>query len=86
MGRVSKVEGFGMTKEEIFNMNPVGYYSGYNGIEIKKITEEKVYCVSNCFGSDACKEVHRLKIYWDSGDPYFMLDGNRIYLKDCLGV
>ena len=73
-----------MKKEDVFNMPTIAYYSGYNGIEIKDINEEKVLCVSGAFASRSVQRVHNVKLYYDGDKPYFMIDGNKIPLDECL--
>ena len=43
-----KVRGI-MLRSDILRMPTVAYYSGYNGIEIKEIKGDLVYCVSGTF-------------------------------------
>ena len=72
-----------MRKEEVFDMKTIAYYSGYSGIEIKAINSERVLCVSGSFGSRKIQKVHNVKIY-DGEKPYFVVDGHRIPLDECL--
>ena len=77
-----------MTKaehEEVLSMRTEAYYSGYNGIEIKKIEygiENYVIYVSGAFGGE--KGVHRSKIYTGSDNFYFMYRGHKINLDECI--
>ena len=76
-----------MRKSEIINMQSIGYYSGLNGLEIKAIKwecgEDIVYSVSGAWGGR--KTAHRTKIKYNAADePYFMIDGYRVPLGECI--
>ena len=78
-----------MTKKEVcLNNKSVGYYSGFNGLEIKKIEygiEDYVYCVSGAWGSPKNYGYHKLKVYYDkNGENYIKLHGYKIPLNECI--
>ena len=72
-----------MTKREICESNEsMAYYSGFGGLEIKKIEcgiDDYLYAVSGAWCSK--KSYHKLKIY--DGD-YVKLHGYKIPLSDCI--
>lgn len=75
-----------MKKSDILKMKSVAYYSGLNGIEIKKIEygiDDYVLCVSGAWGGR--KQVHRVKInYTTRGDAYIRIHDYRIPLNECI--
>ena len=78
-----------MTKKEVcLNNKSVSYYSGFNGLEIKKIEygiEDYVYCVSGAWGSPKNYGYHKLKVYYDkNGENYIKLHGYKIPLNECI--
>lgn len=74
-----------MLRSDILRMPTVAYYSGYNGIEIKEIKGDLVYCVSGTF-SGSKRTVHMVKVHYDTDKPYFKIDGKRIRLDECMRV
>lgn len=58
-----------MNKKEVcLNNDSFGYYSGFNGLEFKKIEHEindYVYCVSGAQGGRSKQKYHKLKVYYD---------------------
>lgn len=78
-----------MTKKEVcLNNKSIAYYSGYNGLEIKKIEygiEDYVYCVSGAWGSPKNYRYHKLKVYYDkNGENYIKLHGYKVPLNECI--
>lgn len=78
-----------MTKKEVcLNNKSVAYYSGFNGLEIKKIEygiEDYVYCVSGAWGSPKNYGYHKLKVYYDkNGENYIKLHGYKVPLNECI--
>lgn len=76
-----------MTKKEIcLNNESFAYYSGFGGLEFKKIEygiEDYIYCVSGAWCSK--KSYHKLKVYTDSRDNmYIKLHGYKVPLNDCI--
>ena len=75
-----------MTKLEYYDSQPtLAYYSGLNGIEIKKIEydfDDYVICISGAWGGK--KQVHRAKVYYSDKPPYFRIHGHKISLEDCI--
>lgn len=74
-----------LNREQVMEMPTIGYYSGLNGVEIKKISYEEfeIYCVSNAWAGK--RHAHKLKLKYDhKGDIYFNLYGHRIPLSECL--
>ena len=76
-----------MTKKEVCNNNKsFAYYSGFNGLELKKIEygiDDYIYCVSNAWGGK--KAYHKLKVYTDThGNEYLKLHGYKIPLDECI--
>lgn len=78
------------SKERDFltNRSALAYYSGYGGIEIKKIDEsdERIYFTANSYGKGhLVKKLHSSKIkYTLDGRAYFTYIGKRIHLDECL--
>ena len=78
-----------MTKKEVcMNNKSIAYYSGFNGLEIKKIEydiEDYVYCVSGAWGSPKNYGYHKLKVYYGkNGEDYIKLHGYKIPLNECI--
>ena len=75
-----------MTKTEYYNNQPtIAYYSGLNGLEIKKIEygfEDYVICISGAWRGT--KHYHRVKIYYNTDTPYFRIHNYRIPLDECI--
>ena len=75
-----------MSKKEICLNNPsVAYYSGFNGLEIKKTeygVEDYVYCVSGSWNGKP--KYHKLKIYYSSNGDYVRLHGYKVPLNECI--
>lgn len=75
-----------MTKKEIcLNNDSFAYYSGFSGLELKKIEygiNDYIYCVSGAWCSK--KSYHKLKVYEDNNGGYMRLHGYKIPLRDCI--
>lgn len=75
-----------MTKKEICLQNEsFAYYSGFGGLEFKKIEygiEDYMYCVSGAWTSK--KSYHKLKIYYNNDNDYIKLNGIRVPLNECI--
>lgn len=76
-----------MTKKEICLQNKsFAYYSGFGGLEFKKIEygiEDYIYCISGAWRSK--KSYHKLKIYTDkNGNEFLKLHGYKIQLDECI--
>ena len=75
-----------MSKKEICTNNPsFAYYSGFGGLEFKKIEygiEDYIYCVSGAWTGKP--SYHKLKIYYNSDNSYIKLHGYRISLNECI--
>ena len=72
-----------MKKNEILNIESVAYYSGLNGLEIKSIEDDFVYCVTGAWGGP--KKPHCCKIYYNAaGEPYFKVNGYRVPFDECV--
>ena len=78
-----------MTKKEknyYMYKETVAYYSGWNGIEIKKIEygiDDYIIYVDNAFcGTN--KKVHKVKIHYAEKSNYFLHNGIRIPLNECI--
>ena len=69
---------------DVMAKKTIAYYSGYNGIEIKDINDEYVICVSGVLGSEKIHRTHKLKVYNTQDDPYFILNGLKIPLSECM--
>ena len=78
-----------MTKREYcINHHSIAYYSGFSGLEIKGIEygiDDYVVFQSGCWGSPAIYGYHKAKIYY-TDRPYFMLNGYRIHLDECIRI
>lgn len=75
-----------MTKKEIcLNNESFAYYSGFGGLEFKKIEygiEDYIYCVSGAWTSK--KSYHKLKVYYDNDNSYVKLHGVKVPLDECI--
>ena len=73
-----------MRKSEIAGLPSIAYCSCLSGIEIKAIEDDIVYCTS---GSWIGKQIpHAVKLYSSNNGGYFIINGHRIMLKDCIRV
>lgn len=75
-----------MTKKEVcLQHDSFAYYSGFGGLEFKKIEygiEDYIYCVSGAWCSK--KSYHKLKVYYSEKGDYIKLHGYRIPLNECI--
>lgn len=73
-------------KQAIINAPCIAYFSGWNGIEIKRIeygADDSIVFVSGAWAGK--KGVHRSTVrYTLGGSPYFMYAGRRIPLNECI--
>jgi hypothetical protein len=77
-----------MTKKEICLKNKsFAYYSGFGGLELKKIEygiNDYIYCISGAWCSK--KSYHKLKVYYGLSGAYLKLYGYKISLDNCIGM
>lgn len=78
-----------MTNREIINAPSIAYYSGLNGLEVKRfeiIPEPRVICVSGCwYGGKTARRAHCVSVnYTKAGRAYFRIYGQRVYLDECI--
>lgn len=78
-----------MTKKKICLENEsFAYYSGFGGLEFKKIEygiEDYMYCVSGVWSGKP--EYHKLKIYYQNDDNYYIkLHGIKVPFNDCISM
>lgn len=75
-----------MSKKEVcLNNESFAYYSGFGGLEFKKIEygiDDYIYCVSGAWTSK--KGYHKLKVYNTATSSYVKLHGYRVSLNDCI--
>lgn len=75
-----------MTKKEIcLNNESFAYYSGFGGLEFKKIEygiEDYIYCVSGAWTGKP--SYHKLKVYYDNDNSYVKLHGAKVPLNECI--
>lgn len=75
-----------MSKKEIcLNNESFAYYSGFGGLEFKKIEygiEDYMYCVSGAWTSK--KSYHKLKIHYSDNGGYVKLHGYKVPLNECI--
>ena len=75
-----------MTKKEICLENEsFAYYSGFRGLEFKKIEygiEDYIFCVSGSWNGKP--KYHKLKVYYNNDSSYIKLYGYKILLSDCI--
>jgi hypothetical protein len=75
-----------MSKKEVcLNNDSFAYYSGFGGLEFKKIEysiDDHIYCVSGAWTDK--KSYHKLKVYNDNNGSYLKLHGYKIPLSDCI--
>ena len=75
-----------MSKKEVcVNNESFAYYSGFGGLEFKKIEygiEDYIYCVSGSWTGNP--SFHKLKVYYNGDNSYIKLHGYRIPLNDCI--
>lgn len=73
-------------KREIIAAPAVAYFSGWNGLEIKRIeygVEDSIVFVSGAWGGK--KGVHRSTVrYTLGGVPFFTYAGRRVRLNECI--
>ena len=77
-----------MTKKELCqNCLSIAYYSGFNGLEVKCITNgihDELYAVSNAWSNN--KQYHKLRIYQNKNGTYIRLHGYTCYLHDFIKI
>lgn len=75
-----------MTKKEVcLNNESFAYYSGFNGLEFKKIEygiEDYIYCVSGAWNGKPA--YHKLKVYYDDNGGYVKFNGAKVPLNECI--
>lgn len=75
-----------MTKKEVcLNNESFAYYSGFNGLEFKKIEygiEDYIYCVSGAWNGKP--KYHKLKIYYSNNGDYVKFNGVKVPLNECI--
>lgn len=75
-----------MTKKEVCLSNEsFAYYSGFEGLEFKKIEygiDDYIYCVSGSWNGK--QKYHKLKVYYDVNDSYIMLHGYKVSLNEVI--
>ena len=73
-----------MSKKEVCLSNKsFAYYSGFGGLEFKKIEygiDDHIYCVSGAWSGKP--KYHKLKVY----DDYIKLHGYKIPLNECIRI
>lgn len=75
------------TKKEVCKENEsFAYYSGFGGLELKRIEygiDDYIYCVSGAWTSK--KSYHKLKVYYGkNGDSFIKLHGYKVPLDECI--
>ena len=63
----------------------IAYISALGGIEITEIQhgiEDYVICETNCWAGKRTR--HRVKIHYETGQPYIVLYGHRYHLDDAI--
>ena len=78
-----------MKKNTAFSLPSIAYYSGLNGLKIKRIIygmDDYILCVSGCWhGGEKAKKAHCVKVeYTRSGKAFFRVHGYRIPLDECI--
>lgn len=75
-----------MTKKEIcLNNKSFAYYSGFGGLELKKIEygiEDYIYCISGAWTGKPA--YHKLKIHYENDGDYVMLHGTKVPMDECI--
>ena len=69
------------------DMPTVGYWSDMGGVELKEIQygiDDYALVVAGTMSSTPTS--HRLKIYYNSQEPYIRLHGRRLKFSDCMFV
>lgn len=69
------------------DMPTVGYWSDMGGVEVKEIQygiDDYALVVAGTMSSTPTS--HRLKIYYNSQEPYIRLHGRRLKFSDCMFV
>lgn len=72
-------------KQHYSSLETIAYYSGFSGIEIKGIEydiEGHIIFIAGAWRSN--KTIHRRKIYSSENGSYFICNGNRIKLSECI--
>lgn len=74
-----------LDKDYYLNNGSIAYYSSLNGIEIYDINDDYVLCTSNAWNNRKYLKWHQVKLYTNlNGDSYFIINGYRIPLSECL--
>lgn len=74
-----------LDKKYYLNNGPIAYYSGLNGIEIYDLNDDYILCTSNAWNNRKNLKWHQVKIYYTIAEnPYFIVNGYRIPLNECL--
>ena len=77
-----------MNKKQVCeNSLSIAYYSGFNGLEVKAIFQEKfniMYVISNAW--DGKKKYHKLRIYNNKNGEFIRLDGRICYLNNFIKI
>ena len=79
-----------MKKADILNMESIAYYSGFTGLEIKKIEygiNDYMLCVSGAWGAKSKQKPHKLKIYYPANgkdSSFVRLHGYKVPLDECI--
>ena len=75
-----------MKRNDILNAETIAtWYGGciWYGAEIKAVNDEKISLVEI---SGETKKAHTLKIYFNNSGAYFILNGRRVSLNECIRV
>ena len=78
-----------MSKKDIcLHHESFAYYSGFGGLEIKKIEygiDDYIYCVSGSWTGKPA--YHKLKVYYgNDGIAYIKLHGYKVPLNECIRI
>ena len=75
-----------MKRNDILKAETIAtYYGGslWYGAEIKAINDEEITLIEI---SGETKKPHKLKIYFNNNGAYFVLNGRRISLNECIRI
>lgn len=75
-------------KNNYRNASSIAHCSCLGGIEIKAILhgiDTEIICMSGALGSEAIKQMHRVKVnYTASGRAFIRILKSRVYLDECI--
>ena len=79
-----------MKRTDYIDKPALGYWSEFNGVEIKEIgngVNDYIICVSGAWGKRESKAVHKVTIHYSpTGCAYIRIYGRRLYLDEAIKI